>query len=511
MAIRRTISVLVIGVLQALLANWLAHTVRAQSTPAPAGIAAGGLCGLIYAETPTCPAYLLAVSGTAGYGHTESMGSIKGSHKRFAGTLGVGFAPFDWLAVSARLDGRLDIHPPDPDGPDGTMVGDPRIAVRMGRALNQDFSFGGSIGLWMPGADAPSLRFTAASVDFKALGAWRPHQGPWSLLGTVGFRLDQSGSAAPDLRRLRPGDRLSLGLSDYHAVLGVLGVSYTFVGKGEVFAELSGDILVGAKAPSLMKSPLRAGIGGRYFLSKMLQVEVSVTGSLSQRPSLAESAKLVPVEPRVYATTGIRFGLPSPERRVSGSGETDPEPADVPSPNQEIELAASPQIALVTGSILDAEGAPLPEAQLTLTAGEQKLETFTDGNGVYSFDKIPLGPVSLAVSAAGFSSQTWEITAVYGMSSLGPRSLVQASETGILRCLTRTFGSDGLKANIVVRDAKGKEVAKGESDATGRFEIKIQPGSYQVIITASGYRSHRRQVKVDSNGVAILNVDMREQ
>ena len=80
--------------------------------------------------------------------------------------------------------------------------------------------------------------------------------------------------------------------------------------------------------------------------------------------------------------------------------------------------------------------------------------------------------------------------------------LVLETDTGILRCLTRTFGSEALKAQVSVRGAKGKEVAKGESDEQGLYEIKLPPGSYQVIITASGYRSHRRSVNVSSNGVA---------
>ncbi len=510
MVTRCTFSVFLMAMLCVAGASWLASPAHAEPSHnrPPTGIAANGLCGLNLAEYPTCPAYLVTASGTAGYGHTESVGPIKGSHVRLGGSLGVGFVPLEWLAVSARLDGRLDIHPPDPEGPDGTMVGDPRLAVRLGRQVAKDFSVGGGVGLWIPGANAPSLRLKAASIDMKALGAYRPNQGPLSLLGTVGFRLDNSHNSAPDLRRLRPGDRLSLSLSEFHAVLGVLGLAYTFEDRAEVFVELSADVLIGAKAPSLLKSPLRASVGGRYFLGKMLQLEVTVTASLSQRPSLSEQAVLVPVEPRVYATTGLRFGLPS---RVRASQPVEPTPTEEPVEAPPIQIAPVPQIANVAGSILDAGGVALPEAHVILGVGEAKRETFTDTEGRYTFTEVPLGLASMSVSATGFVSQEWEITVVSDMPALSARNLSPAEVTGLLRCLTRTFGSEPLKAQIVVRDSKGKEVVKGESDAQGRFEIKVPEGSYQVIITASGYRSHRRNVNVSSNGVAILNVDMREK
>jgi hypothetical protein len=50
-----------------------------------------------------------------------------------------------------------------------------------------------------------------------------------------------------------------------------------------------------------------------------------------------------------------------------------------------------------------------------------------------------------------------------------------------------------------------------ESGDDGRFEIELAPGRYRVTISASGYRAQSRNVRVDQNGVAILNVDMREQ
>jgi hypothetical protein len=448
----------------------------------------------------------VGIAGTAGYGYTESVGPIAGAHHRTAGSLGVGYTPLPWLSLSLRVDGRLDIHPPDPEGADGTMVGDPRLSARMGHAIRSDLTLGGSLGLWFPGAEAPSFKLGATSIDLKALAAWRPKgKGPWTVVGNVGFRLDNSASSAPDLRRVRPGDRLSLGLSDSHAVLAAVGVAYQIGLLAEVFLDVSADILVGEKAPTFTDSPLRVSLGGRYFLKHSLQLELSVTGSLSSRPSLAVNAPLVPVEPRVLTMAGLRFGIPRAEPASQRSEElVGPEDAQ-PEPTQVVAKAAT-----VTGAITDEKDNPLPEASVVLVAGETRREAFTDARGTYQFPETPLGPAHLEASAAGFVTQSWDVEVTADMGPLPSRALAEKANTGTLRVLTRTFGSEPLRAQIVVNDHRNREVTKGESDEQGRYEIELSPGEYRVIIRASGYRQHRRKVTVERNGVAILNVDMRE-
>jgi uncharacterized membrane protein len=74
----------------------------------------------------------------------------------------------------------------------------------------------------------------------------------------------------------------------------------------------------------------------------------------------------------------------------------------------------------------------------------------------------------------------------------------------------RSFASEPLTASIVVRNRRGRVIAQGQSDEQGRYEISLEPGRYQVTISAPGYRRQQRGVKVSTNEVAILNVDMRK-
>jgi len=239
------------------------------------GVAANGLRGFARTALPISPIEL-SVAGSAGYGLTESIEPVDGSHHRIQGVLGVGVSPLPFLSFALVIDGRIDLHPDDDDseGPYGGSVGDPRLLARVGHALSPDLSIGADLTIWFPGNQAPSYEPGATTADLRALFAYAPKRTGLRLLSAAGFRLDNSGASAPDVARLRFGDRLAIGLSDSNAVLAALGVGYRFTDL-ELFTELSGDLLVGSKAPELLASPLRATVGARYDLSRAWALELS--------------------------------------------------------------------------------------------------------------------------------------------------------------------------------------------------------------------------------------------
>ncbi len=461
------------------------------------GLASNGLCGLAYTAYPTCPERISAAA-SAGYGYTESMGPVSGAHHRMAGTLGVGVVPLPWLAVALRLDCRLDMHPRDSQGKDVTGTGDPRLFLRGGHALTRRLSLGGEAVIWVPGNKAPSFKANATTVDLKALVAHRLSALSLTLLGYAGARIDQSAKSAPDLARLRPGDRSALGLSDSDAVLLGIGASTRALAQSELFAEVAVDWLVGSKAPALSKSPMRATVGGRYFFKHALQGELTATIGLSGRPSLDPSAPLVPIEPRFMLGAGLRYGhalhAPPPPKPVTPAA-----PAEVEAPRD----------AKLEGVLVDSAGAALPDVNVTLHAGDRRETAITDGAGHYAFERVPLGTAELEATASGFETQTWSVEVVPHNPPLEQRALVQKGNLGTLRVVTRTFASEPLAAAIVVRDAKGKKVTSGQAGTNGLFEFELPPGRYLVMISAPGYRPHQREIQIERYGVAIMNVDMR--
>jgi hypothetical protein len=488
------------------LACWtvLATLAPAQAQEPGLGAASSGLRGLEHTGLPVA-APELNLGAAAGYGLTESFPPVDGVHHRAHGSVGAAVAPMSWLAFALRLDGRVEVHPDDGEGPHAAGFGDPRLFARAGHALDPAFALGIELGAWFPGTDAPSFEPSATSAEARALLAFTPVNSPWVALGAFGFRLDNSEKSAPDPARLRLGDRISLGLSSSHAVLAALGLARRLGRDAELFAELSADLLVGADAPELMQSPLRAVLGGRYFMSRALQFELSATVSASERPPVGPDDPLVPIEPRVLVLAGMRYGFPL-HAAPPPPPPREPPPAAPPSP---------PAVthADVSGSLVDERGAPLPEAKITLRAqdGEPR-EAITDAEGRYAFSEVPVGAAELNAEATGFEAQTWTIEVSPDRPPEDPRALAPKAETGVLRGLIRSFGSaEPLQAQIVVRSARGKSTAESESGADGRFEIELPPGTYRVTIGAPGYRTHTRKVTVEGNGVAILNVDMRER
>jgi hypothetical protein len=50
--------------------------------------------------------------------------------------------------------------------------------------------------------------------------------------------------------------------------------------------------------------------------------------------------------------------------------------------------------------------------------------------------------------------------------------------------------------------------AETQTDAEGFFQIDVPPGQYEVVIEAPGYQPQRRAVKVEQQGVVIVNADL---
>jgi hypothetical protein len=260
--------------------------------------------------------------------------------------------------------------------------------------------------------------------------------------------------------------------------------------------------LFGSKAPSLDKSPWRASLGARRFFPKhRLSAEANATIVFSSRPSTKWSEPLVPIEPRFSLNLGVRWDAWRKTEPVANASAED-NPAPVLKLNE-----------AVTGLVLDDTGAPLPEAVVKLSLGvDNEIETVTNASGRYVFPEVPFGHVKLEASALGFQAQSWETDVYAGMPEQAARTLVaETSEGGFLRGLVRSFGSTPLKAKVIVTNRRGRQVAEVDTDAQGRFEVALAKGSYRVVVKATGYKPHRGEIQISENGVAILNVDMRQE
>ena len=109
------------------------------------------------------------------------------------------------------------------------------------------------------------------------------------------------------------------------------------------------------------------------------------------------------------------------------------------------------------------------------------------------------------MSAEGYREQTRTIEVTADAPQLEIQ-LEKALPQGQIRGLARSFSGQPIKGATVRIDPLGKEVTVGEG---GRFEVDVPPGEYDVIVKATGYADQHRHVRVEANGVVVLDLDMR--
>jgi hypothetical protein len=485
-------------------ARTFAQPLATEDRPATdAGAAA--LRGVAYTLLPLSPRALVARIA-AGYGITERLSRVPAAMHGLLAGLQLGVSPLPWLGVAVRADGRLEFHGDDGMGSHVSGFGDPRLDVRAGYALGEAWWLGGQLTTWFPGASAPSWVPGATSLDGSVLLAYQTLGGRYTLLASAGARWDNSAHAAPDRERLRPGDRIALGVSDSNAVLAAIGGTMRATERVDVFAQFSAAALVGSQAPQLGESPLRLAAGARYAVTRSLQADVTSYVSLSARPSTRTSAPFVPIEPRVAILLGIAYTLPLFRPAPAEAAPAKPQPTPAPP------LSAPPPTAAVSGAVADDHGEPLPDTRIVLRTDDgQRLETMTDAHGGYRFADVPLGHVELESHAVGFATQTWALDVAPELQPEAPRKLVPTLHAGTLRGLIRSFDGSPLRATLTVRGARGKLVQTLQSAADGSVELELSAGRYSISIEAPGHHTTTQSVQISGNGVTVLNVDLRKQ
>lgn len=432
-----------------------------------------------------------AVAASAAYGYTEKLDGATGPSHRLGGRVAGAVGVLPWLNLSGLLDARYDRHA---GGDDGRMLGG-SIAARAAGALGS-LRLGGELRAFVPGAEDIATTFSATSLDARVLFA--ADLGGPVLAASAGYRFDRSAEAGERAPRLGFGDRAALGLSDFDAVLAGAGIAVP-VGSVELLAELSAELLIGKGAPPVAESPLHATAGGRLHLSERMSLELLVDASAGKRPAVGPAEPLVPIEPRVGGLVGFRYRFvdkakePAPERPPVAAPAPAPEPAPVAPVDAPFEVV-----------LTDEEGVPVRGAEVTVRVGDRSEALTGDDSGSYRHERLPKGAAKLVIKAPGYEPFERDVVVEAGKSVRMPAKLTSLPPPSQVRGIVRSLGGQALVAKIRV-DPLGVETT---TDAGGEFQVDVAPGVYEVTIDAEGYESQRRQVRVDAQGVVILNADL---
>ena len=481
----------------------------AQTPPIQLGY--GALPGGLHAPAAvTLPRGMMAFAALGGFGWRKDLLGPDHRFGRGTGDLAFAYAPTANLTLALSLDGRYDRHFGLPPSGDDGYVGDPRLLVRFGSGgPAAKLRFGAQLGVWIPGKDAPSVAVSAISVEARGMASLVV--GPGALSLSTGFRFDNSAKSIDEPMRLSPQDRVSLGVSDYHAILG--GLHYTVpAGKAFVGAEASVDAFIGSGAPGQI---FRAGVHGGVHLTSTWSVLAFVVGAkvpgMLRSDVLAGDITLIPYEPIVTGGIGLqgRFG--------ATRGAAAPSVGLV-TRNEKPEAVEVIEYAEVSGQIADDSGKPIAGATVTVKLKNHTGTAVTDAEGNYAIGRLPVGKTldgrttlddtgaELTVSVDGKKPTSSTLTLAKGPNPVAKLTLDPLLPPGQLRAVIRTAATGKPLANAVVTITPGDQTATTAADGT--LSIDLPPGTYKATATAPGHKPQTLDVTIDPNGVALKNFEL---
>lgn len=502
----------------------------------------GAMPGGLHAQTAeTLPEGAIEVSTLTGFGRRT--GLLGPDHKlnRGVGDLAIAFGATDYLSIGISLDGRYDKHAGAvgdatknemstvPAAGDDGYVGDPHLIIRAAKRSGT-MLFGGQLGIWVPGKDAPSIAGSAISIDARALVSLPA--GPGLLSFSGGFRLDNSANSVDDPMRLSLPDRVSLGVSDYHALFGAAQLRIP-AGKAWFGVEGSLDAFVGgppnAAAGEVQRAELarsklifRGGVVGGYAItdrfSAIAFLEAAKVPGINDAQIDADNIPLVPFEPIFTAGIGFQARFGGPKTAPPTFVERECARRDPPDcPDLKV-----PLLTEVSGTVVDNNGKPVVGARVTLTLkNAQVTPVVTDDKGAYRFAGVPIGHT--LASKPTIEETAAQIGVEVSNMKPGKASIAQIAEggnqvptitlepvlpPGQLRGVVRSL--PGGKAVIGATVTIAGTNQKAETGADGTFQIDLAPGQYKIKVTSRGLKDQELDVTIDPNGVAIKNIDLQK-
>lgn len=486
-----------------------ADLVEADPAP-PQAIGYGALPGGLHVPSAeTLPKGAIEVSALSGYGMRKTL--LGPDHKlaRTIGTIAVAYAPTPLLTIGLSLDGRYDKHTGGTArsgaATDDGYVGDPHVLVRAAKPFG-NVKLGGQLDVWVPGKDAPSVVAKAISFDVRAIATLAA--GPVELSFDAGFRLDDSAKSVTNPSNLSVQDRVSLGVSDYSAVVGGAHLMFPF---GNAFAgvEASVDYFLGSDAPGAI---YRAGVAGGFHINRQWSVLAFVEGAkvpgIKDTTVMANVVPLIPYEPTVTGGIGVqaRFGGPT---RATGLVIND-HPTDI----------AVIETADVTGDVVDETGKPVVGAKVTIKLKNVSKSTVTDDKGHYVLDRLPIGKTvagntvlddtaaEVSVELEGKKPASTTLALAKGGNAVSQLAVEPMLPPGQLRAVVRSLVTGKPLAGATVTVQPGGATAT--SGADGTFSIDLAPGQYKIKVTSPGLADQQLDVTIDEGGVAIKNIELHK-
>ncbi len=475
------------------------------------------------------PSGMFSVGLIGGFGFRNKLLSDAHKFTRGIGDLAFSFAPVGGLTLGLAFDGRFDKHEGvNPAGDDG-YVGDPRLIARFGKRLGT-VTAGGQLTILVPGKDAPSV--AASAISLEARGLFTIVAGPGALSLSAGARIDNSaksvvGDDGNDNRMLLSAeDRISLGVSDYHAF--VASAYYRLPAGRKAFLGFEGsmDLFFGEHLPAGIIAPdkpgaiLRAALSGGFHLNHqwtaLAFVQLAKVPTIGSADLAAGNIALIPYEPAFTGGLAINAHFGGGKRSTNNGGVTENNCVKNPEACKPVNVAITADVA---GSVVDDTGKPVAGARVTVRLKNNTGKATTDEKGEWTVTAVPIGRTvagktelddtgaEVTVEVDGKKSKTATLTLKSGPDNKVPTfTLDPVLPPGQFKAVIRAAGTGKPIAGVTVKLEPGGATAV--TDADGNISLDVQPGTYKATASGNGYKEQILDVVIEQSAVVVKQFEL---
>lgn len=495
----------------------------------PGGSGERGLRGVHKVEAATpLPEGTFVLTASGRYSHASDF-LTDGDSNTFSGArLVLAWQPIELLAVSASWS--VVSNKNNQAEPRTTQsLGDPTIGVKLTKLLGPKLGVGFNSVFMIPtSAGGSGLDPSAFVWDNSILVSHLTL--PWlALSANAGYKLDNTDKIFGSREISRP-QRFTASIATVNQFLIGVGADTHFqVGERAAigpFAELTAGIGTGA---ALKEDPIVATLGGRFLPGGKDFVDIAVGADIRLAGAPQDTSTRLPgIAPwQLFARIAVHLGGP-PEQGggtttiTDNSCRSDSDCASGQTCQQnvctiikevvrEVEVNKTLPTFVIEGAVYDqTSGEPVSGAIVTFSGYEQSPVAVDFRTGKFRSFPLPVGEglVKVTVNAPNYRSTDQTVprgtgdsvtTLAFKVSALG-----EAALGNIKGSIKNGRTGKALKGEIFI-PALGKRV---QADKEGGFEAELKAGRYQVLISAPGHVTQKKDIEIRAGEVVILNVDM---
>jgi hypothetical protein len=174
---------------------------------------------------------------------------------------------------------------------------------------------------------------------------------------------------------------------------------------------------------------------------------------------------------------------------------------------EKVEVPLAPDLGTVVGQVVDANtGQPVTDARIEVASGAPHVLMSDRPEGRFASCPAAPGPLKLVITAEDYRSSTQVVLVKRGAQATVTVKLQPAAgkATGVVQGTVMDVKGEPVAAKVSI-PTRGIKV---KADGKGRFSLKLETGTFDVLISSKGAVTQRHKIKLRPGEEVILNVEL---